>query len=188
LIKYKRFDYQDGPVFTVVKWEIKYIIYGNGIKESFENFTAPKAIEVPVKEDLSIQPAGRFYYYKRQRLPEQSMLDVTWKLQDKKINLFIKKTETDRVIKNCFFIGGILLGAAGVLTYSGIISTSSTSAAVGRGPARAAQKAARLKRQTTGTKLLLGGIGCELVCLVFNFRENTHAHLVVDLYNKNIRQ
>src|ERR1035437_1108886 len=60
-IKYKRFDYQDGPTFTVVKWELKYIIYGNGVKESFENFSTPKAVEPPIKDDLSIQPAGRFY-------------------------------------------------------------------------------------------------------------------------------
>src|ERR1035437_4589629 len=109
-IKYKRFDYQDGPTFTVVKWELKYIVYGNGVKESFENYSAPinKVIESPA--DLSFQPAGRFYYYKTQRLAEQNMLDIAWKLQDKKINLFIKKTEANKITKNCFFVGGILLG------------------------------------------------------------------------------
>ena len=187
-IKYKRFDYQDGPTFTIAKWEIKYIIYGNGAKESFESFSAPKAVDAPTKEDLSIQPAGRFYYYKKQRLPEQSMLDIVWKFQDKKINLFINKTENSKVIKNCFFIGGILLGAAGILTYTGIISTSKPTAAVGKTAQRAAQRAARAKEQTTGKELLLGGVASELVSVVFSFRENNHAHMVVDLYNKSIQK
>src|ERR1035437_9810916 len=57
-IKYKRFDYQDGPTFTVVKWELKYVVYGNGAKESFENYSAPlnKVVQSPI--DLSFQPAG----------------------------------------------------------------------------------------------------------------------------------
>src|ERR1035437_5511741 len=50
-IKYKRFDYQDGPTFSVVKWELKYIVYGNGVKESFENYPAPKVSESQIKED-----------------------------------------------------------------------------------------------------------------------------------------
>src|SRR6202007_9440 len=55
-IKYKRFDYQDGPTFTTVKWELRYIIYGNGVKESFENITAPMiAIPEKPKKDLTIQ-------------------------------------------------------------------------------------------------------------------------------------
>lgn len=187
-IRYKRFDYQDGPTFTIVKWEIKYIIYGNGAKESFENFSAPKAIDALTKEDLSIQPAGRFYYYKKQRLPEQSMLDIVWKLQDKKINLFINKTENSKVVKNCFFIGGILLGTAGILTFTGIISTSKPAAAVGKTAQRAAQRAARAKQQTTGTELFLSGTACELVSVIFSFKETNHAHMVVDLYNKSIQK
>jgi hypothetical protein len=186
-VKYKRFDYQEGPTFTVVKWELKYIVYGNGVKESFENISAPKLIETPIKDDLSFQPAGRFYYYKKQKLPEQSMLDIAWKLQDKKINLFIRKTEANKLTKNCFFVGGFIVGVAGLLTYTGVISNSSTGA-VGRGPARAAQRAAREKRQRTGEAILLGGVGCELVSLVFNFKETRHAVMVVDLYNKTIHQ
>src|ERR1035437_3586109 len=50
-IKYKRFDYQDGPTFSIVKWELKYIVYGNGVKESFENYPAPKVSESQIKED-----------------------------------------------------------------------------------------------------------------------------------------
>src|ERR1035437_7676282 len=169
-VKYKRFDYQEGPTFTVVKWELKYIVYGNGVKESFENISAPKLIETPIKDDLSFQPAGRFYYYKKQKLPEQSMLDIAWKLQDKKINLFIKKTEANKVTKNCFFFGGIAFGVAGFLTYTGVISNSSV-AAVGTVTSRAQRAKEKHQRQITGEDIVLGRVGCELISLVFYFRE-----------------
>src|ERR1035437_7416600 len=169
-IKYKRFDYQDGPTFTVVKWELKYIVYGNGVKESFENYSAPlnKVVQSPI--DLSFQPAGRFYYYRTEKLAVQNMLDIAWKLQDKKINLFIKKTEANKVTKNCFFFGGIAFGVAGFLTYTGVISNSSV-AAVGTVTSRAQRAKEKHQRQITGEDIVLGRVGCELISLVFYFRE-----------------
>ena len=184
-IKYKRFDYPNGPTFSIVKWELKYIVYGNGVKESYENYSAPKVNENPVQTDLSFQPAGRFYYYKNQRLAEQNMLDIAWKLQDKKINLYIKKTENNKVFKNCFFAGGLILGAVGFLTYTGVITNTSV-ASVGPVSAKAARRQYRRKLQQTGDDIALAGAGCELISLSFKFKETHHAHKVVDLYNKAI--
>src|ERR1017187_2864965 len=38
-VRYIRFDYQSGPLYTLLKQEIKYIVYSNGLKESFENYS-----------------------------------------------------------------------------------------------------------------------------------------------------
>jgi hypothetical protein len=184
-IKYKRFDYQEGPTFSIVKWELKYVVYGNGIKESFENYSAPVNKVNASSVDISFQPAGRFYYYKTEKLPEQNMLDIAWKLQDKKINLFIKKTENNKVFKNCFFAGGLILGVVGFLTYTGVITTTSV-ASVGPTSAKAARRQYRKQLRQTGDNIALAGVGCELISLVFKFKEIHHAHKVVDLYNKAI--
>jgi hypothetical protein len=188
-IKYKRFDYQDGPTFTIVKWELKFIMYGNGVKESFENCIAPPN-EGVFKRDVSIQPSGKYYYFKNQKILEPNMLDIAWKLQDKKINLAIAKTEKVRFTKNCLIVGGIALVTGGLLTAAGVFSPpnpkTNSSTIGGGGSSRRAQRAARTQRQQIGGYMILGGISCELVSIVFNINERKYAHIVVDMYNKAV--
>ena len=189
-IKYKRFDYQEGPTFTIVKWELKYIVYGNGIKESFENFVAPVNLNPTKKIDLSFQPSGKYYYFKNQKILEPNMLDIAWKLQDKKINLAISQTEKIRFTKNCFLVGGIVLATGGLLTSAGLFlgssSRTTTSTVGGTGSRRRGQTAARAQSRKVGGYMILGGIGCELVSVAFNIHEKKYAHIVVDLYNKAV--
>ncbi len=191
VIKYKRFDYQEGPVFTVGKWELKSIAYSNGATESFEGYTMP-VFESPVKTDLSIQPTGRFYYFKNQKIKEQNMLDVVWKLNDKKINMAVAKTEQIKFTKNCFLVGGIALGAGGLLTAAGVFSGSNSRTANstigGAGSRRRAQRAARTQSQKIGGYMMLGGLSCEVVSVVINIKERKYAHIAVDLYNKALLQ
>ncbi len=190
-IKYKRLDYQDGPIFTVAKWELKYVVYGNGIKESFESYAAPSTVSLP-KNDLSIQPSGKFYYFKNQKILEPNMLDIAWKLNDKKINSMITQTEKTRFTKNCFLVGGVGLAAGGLLTSAGVFlsSNSRTNKATvgGKGSSRRAQRAARSAQQRVGGYMILGGLSCELVSIVINIHERQNAHFVVDLYNKTLVQ
>jgi hypothetical protein len=193
-IKYKRFDYQEGPIFTLPKWELKCIIYNNGVKENCDGYSAPitNGNEKSFKNDLTFQPAGKFYYYHDQKIAEQNMLDIAWKLNDKKINYLIRKTEKEKVVKNCFRIGGITLDAIGFLTFAGVFSAykyKANSSTVGNVQSiRAAQMADRAQRQRTGGCMILGGICCELASITFNIQETRHAHGVVDLYNKSILQ
>lgn len=191
-IKYKRSDYPDGPVFTLHKWEIKYIVYGNAVKESFESISAPVSegntllqghYESP-KNDLTIQPSGKVYYFQRNRIEEQRMLDIAWKLKDKKINLFINNTEQKKVVKNYFLFGGLALDAAGLLAYVGAFSPS-TGASIGT-TARQARRAASAQHHATGDYLILGGLSCELVSVIFHIQETRNAHMVVDLYNNAV--
>jgi hypothetical protein len=187
-IKFKHFDYQDGPTFTLWKWELNYIVYHNGVSDHFENYTAPK--DIGNASNSAIQTAGRFYYYQHQKIAERDMLEIAWKRNEKTMNAFIKQTEEKQFLKNSFLIAGVGLGAAGILEYSGVFYAYRSRAAlstVGRGRgARAAQAAARFRRQQTGGYLILAGVGCEAVSLVFNIQEIRHAHMVVDLYNKSI--
>ena len=187
-VKYKRFDYPDGPVFTSAKWELKYIIYGNGVKESFENFPTPPPVTANTinLNDLLIQPTRNNYYYRNQKIAEQDMLDLAWKTKDKKVCLMVKKTEEQKITKNVFMIGGIVLGSAGVLTFTGIVSAYTNVASTSTMGKRGSRNQARMQRQQTGGYLMLAGLGCEAVSIVFKIRETRHAHFVVDLYNKTV--
>jgi len=192
-VKYKRFDYQDGPVFNSEKWELKYIVYANGVRESFENYVSQATVrnDNAPKKDLTIQPTGKYYYYQNQKIEELDMLDIAWKLNDKKINLLVKQTETKRVAKNFFYISGITLDALGILTYTGVISAytlnvHNATTGGGYGTRRAAQAAARTQRERTGGYMILSGLACEAISLGFKFDEIKHAHMVVTLYNQAV--
>ncbi len=186
-VKFKRFDYQDGPVFIFKNWEIKYIIYGNGIKESFENYPipAPVANENVPKKSLFIQPAGKFYYYQGIKITEPDMLDVLKKVNDKKINLMVEKTREKRFLRKSFLYGGIAIYSVGLLTSLGIITAFNSSVNT-IGTSRAARRAVRTQQQTTGNYIMLGAVACELVSITFKIQARHHAHIAVDEYNKFI--
>ena len=188
-IKYVRFDYQTGPTFTIFKWEVKYIIYGNGTKESFAEYTAPN--NSLLKPDLTIQPAGKYYYFKNQKITEQNMLDLVWKKQNMKINQVISKTEKVKFTKNCFFVSGIALGTAGILTYAGVFSAvnnrNNISTVGGTRSSRISQRVARQDRQRHGAYMILGGLACEVLSFTFNIKEKKFANIVVDMYNKTLQ-
>ena len=76
------------------------VIYANGTKDSFEEYTPPIIYYIkPV--DLTITSNGWRYYYKDHLIRERDMLEIAQDLDVKKINLAIKKTEniSDRKIQ-----------------------------------------------------------------------------------------
>jgi hypothetical protein len=186
-IRYKRLDYMAGPVFTLEKWQIKYILYSNGVKEDFEDFKMPSLSGnlSSGKKDLSIQPSGRIYYYQNQPISEEDMLDIAWKQPDKRVKLLVKKTEEYRVIKNCLMAGAITAGTIGVLTFFGSFSQD-ISATVGRSVARSSRISSREQNRADGGYVLLGALAVELVSITFKMKETRHAHLTVDLYNQSV--
>ena len=54
-IKYKNYDNQDGPVYSLPKSVVSAIIYENGNVETFFEFEAPK-IEQPAQDNVKIEP------------------------------------------------------------------------------------------------------------------------------------
>jgi hypothetical protein len=182
-IRYKRFDYLTGPLFTLPKQEIKFVVYSNGVKESFETYSSPAPAK-ETKEDLTFQTNGWNYYYKERRITEHDMLALAGKQNDKKINLMIKKTDNIRFIQDATAIGGAALFVTGASLYIANRSRkynrySSTSIA-------SANKRAQMR--LNGEYLMLGGLTSEIVSITFRFDRRKHAHMVVDAYNKLIVQ
>lgn len=195
-VKYKRFDYLDGPVFTSDKWELKSITYHNGVTENYINYVPPitKIHDTiksnVVKSNLLIQPSGKNYYYLGLKIAEPDMLMVAQKLNDKKINMMIEKTNQDRIVEKSALYGGMVVGFVGLLTYVGVITAfdpTVNSVSYGGRSSRGARSAATTQRHTTAGYIMLGGIACELTSVVFKVQRVRHAHMVVDAYNKHIQ-
>ena len=177
-IRYKRMDSPDGPVYIVQKWELSYIVYANGRKESYESFQTPQR-PATTPADLSIQRSGRLYYYKERRITETDMLAVAKLRKDKKVDLMIKKTEEKRFIQTCFVGGGI-----GVFVIGGYIYLSNRPVRGRRGRSSTGSPQA----MQNGEVMMLTGLLSEAAGITFKLDRTRHAHMVVDLYNKSILQ
>jgi len=185
-IKYKRADYTDGPTFVLKNWEIKYIKYANGVIESFENYsaTAPTENQPIPKNNLFIQPSGKYYYYQGIKITEPDMLAIVDKVNDKKINLMVNKTNDKKFVRKGFLYGAITLGIAGFFTSAGVINFSNTPSSGHTG--RRGRTLVSAGQRQTGDYLMLAAIACELVSITFKIQEIRHAHITVDAYNKYV--
>ena len=180
-IAYKRYDYQDGPVFKISKGEVKFIMYGNGDKESYENYVPPYInTSAATAPDLTIQPAGWKYYYKGLLIPEQDMLDVARKLKDKKIDLFVNRVEKKKAIQY------IVLIAGGLLFLDGLYLTAANRVSGRRHGLTPSNNASEAQSRNLGRVLMVTGIGCAGVSIYFRFARRHSAHMVMDLFNQTV--
>jgi len=182
-IRYKRFDSPDGPVYIAAKWEVNYVIYANGRKESYATVQPPPtAVPGSLLPDLSIQKSGRYYYYKERRITETDMLAVAKLRKDKKVDLMIKKTEEKKFIQNCFVGGGIGLFVIGGYVY---LSNRPVRGRRRGGPVGTSGSANAMQN---GELMMLAGLASEVAGITFKLDRTRHAHMVVDLYNQAILQ
>ncbi len=185
-IHYKRSDSPDGPLYVVKPWELLAIIYAGGRTESYESIQPPPvplpAILQPQKEDLSIQLIGKHYYYREHAIGETDMLALASKINDKKVNLLIKKVDEKRMIQNGALIAGSILFVAGLYEYA---ANGPKRGGRRRGGSPAATASNTSARQT-GEFMMLGAVGCAAVAITFKFDRTRHAHMVVSLYNQSI--
>jgi len=181
-IRYRKMDYLDGPLFMLQKEDINFIVYGNGSKESYANYTAPvfsKPLLTPI--DLTIQTSGKFYYYKERKIGERDMIAIAAKQNDPKINLMIKSVEQKRFIQQATMAGGITLFAGGLFMYA-----KNRQQRPRRGQKPQPQTNQQKTGQTNGEYLMLGGLTCETISVYFMFNRRKHAHLLADAYNRSL--
>jgi hypothetical protein len=86
-VKYKRFEFQDGPLYTELKSNIKMIIYSNGVKEHFgpEKPVALKNRPVNRTVDNHIDDYLGVYSYQGMGIDERRLHAVLLSTQNKKI-------------------------------------------------------------------------------------------------------
>jgi hypothetical protein len=180
-VRYKRLDNIDGPIYTLEKEQINYIIYFNGIKELYDSYVAlPPANVISVPQDLSIQTSGKYYYYKELRITEPDMHVIVRRLKDPKINLMVKSAENKKFIQNISFIASVPVFISGFYIYQ------TNKPMRGRRGRPSTQSSSQIQGQKNGITLMVAALVCDVVSLSFMFDRRRHNHLIVNAYNKAI--
>ena len=190
-LKYHRLDLPNGPIYVLPKELLNAVVYANGVKEDFSTFEKPKDLPLIGSSDLSIQPANGLYFYKGHVISELEMLDIAWAQKDKKINLFVNKTEHERVVKKLFFLGGVTLATVSLINLTGIFDLYATSTQISTSGSMnhsysQTLRNRRMERFRVSSDLMIGALACSAVSVVYKIKERKSARLVVSLYNQNL--
>ena len=122
-IKYKRFDFQEGPVYTIAKTEVVLVRYENGINEVISSATQNTTTTIPtpvstpvvaepttppVKESTKIEYAYGSYSMNGRYISKTRVISLLKATKDKDIERFLRKSKTAKTT------GAILAAAVGV--------------------------------------------------------------------------
>jgi hypothetical protein len=180
-IKFNRTDSPNGPLYILNKWELNYIIYSGGRKESFESIQPPPPplVILPKPEDLNMSYSGKRYYFKDRLIREPDMLAIATKRKDPKVDLMIQKVKDKKLIEHSALIGGAGLWVAGSYVYL---------TNLGRRGRRGSpvNNASTTTARQNGEYMMLGALACGVISISFHIDRTRHAHMVVDLYNKTL--
>lgn len=106
-VKYKKFHFQDGPVYIDAKSEIAMIIFSNGMKQTFEK-QKPEPIvnEQPIYSkpiDNKIVDHRMFYVYQFRKINQLEMQYIVSSTNDEKIARLVKEAKKARRREPIFF-------------------------------------------------------------------------------------
>lgn len=115
-VKYKKFHFQNGPVYVDSKFDISLIAFANGMKQTFEKQkTETKVNEQPVYSkpiDNKIVDHRMFYVYQFRKINQQEMQYIVSETKDAKIMSLVSESKKARRREPIFF-AAIPLAAAG---------------------------------------------------------------------------
>lgn len=140
-IKYKRFNFQDGPSYVENKSEIAQITYSNGLKEVFSVKEIKKEIPetvtnsdyynpnaTPVNPQSKMEPYGTRYKYQGRKIGEREMQRVLMNTKDKQIIGLVQSAKDAKTMQYLGFaaiplaITGLVLFATASDNYGNIDS------------------------------------------------------------------
>lgn len=179
-ILYRRFDYPDEPVYTILKQEISEIVYLNGLRKVLSDSLQTKKIHIQHSE-LSLINKGRAFYYQGKRIKEAEMVSVVNKLSSKSLNAMGKKIERLRFAQNigtfcsatCFVYGFYTFQINGVKP----VWIPGNRPRLSGGDVRVHNR---------GNLLMLAGVISAAITFKCAFERRKHDRLIVDAYNQHI--
>jgi hypothetical protein len=125
-VKYKKFDFQDGPNFIENKSEIQLIKYSNGTKDEFEiqpntisktNESKTDYYGGPVNSNFKIESHDNRFRYNGKRINEPELHRILISSNDPQIILL--KNSARRYKKLQYIgLGGLAFGAAGLVSFA----------------------------------------------------------------------
>ncbi len=114
-IKYKRFDFQDGPVYSISKSEVVLVRYENGINEVITSTpptntppiatpteTTPVVIAPVVKESKKIEYGYGSYNQNGRYISKNRITSILKDTKDPEINRLLKRSKISRTTGNIF--------------------------------------------------------------------------------------
>jgi hypothetical protein len=195
-IKYKKFDFQDGPTYVENKSSIRYVRFSNGLKEEFQapapvKETGPSVTvidkSVPSTEPASsgdyydpnagrstyqsqgkMQPVGVKYLYQGRKIGEREMQNVLMRTQDKEIVMNIQNAKDAHKLQYIGF-AAIPLGIGSLIALASSVNAAGN---VNEGYLAA-----------SGV-MLVAAIACPIASGIFKGKRNSSNRTAVKLYNE----
>lgn len=191
-IKYKRFDFQDGPTYVEFKSNIDKINYSNGVKEIFTS-SSPQTNQTnantneanrdyfkqPAYTDNHISQWGLQYRYHNDRISEPELFDMFNQTKDKKIMNLVSKAKDAKAGQFIGFLGiplGVLSGFF-FLKSTGLFYSSYNNS-------NRNQYGLNNNDLTVSGLCLAGAITCPIVSGVFKSNRNKYTREAIKLYNE----
>lgn len=117
-IKYKKFNFQDGPTYVDKKSEIQIIIYSNGMKEAFEQEIPKPPINInygsTANLNYKIEDFKMYYIFQNRKISQPEMQSILLNTNDKKITMLIGEAKKARRREH-IFIAAFPLAIAGIV-------------------------------------------------------------------------
>jgi hypothetical protein len=188
-IKYKKFDFQDGPTYSEWKSNIKMIKYSNGLKEEFKDqpqinnnqnennqnnsdyYGGSVAAPAPTN---TIEAHGMYYKYQNRRMRERDIHDVLMQTKDKKIIGLVQEAKDAKGLQ---FIGFAAIPfGVGVFYFLTRSLLSSSTYPQHSGPTTS--------DFTFSGICLVGAIACPIASGIFQHKRNMSNREAIRLYNE----
>ncbi len=179
-IKYKRFDFQDGPTFVESKSNIKLLKYSNGSKEVIETQQASnhgKTVESntdyysgPAIQDNKISRQGNHFQYKGEVINESGMHDVLYKSKDKQIMLLAGNAKDAKALQYVGF-GAIPFGIGALYFLTKNLSIGYTNSTQNSG------------NLTLSAICFIGAVSCPIASVYFKHKRTACNKEAIKLYN-----
>ncbi len=185
-VKFKKFDFLDGPTYIEKKSDINFIVYSNGMKEVFKQEPTQK-IEIKVADNtdyyggkpaesnkIEMWGSGR-YQQKNVRLGERDVQNILMETKDKKIIALVSSAKDAKAMQYIGFAAIPLgIGAYGLLIASMIYGNTGASGSLGLNPAYA----------TGSAVCLFAAVACPIVSGSFKRKRTNYNRAAVKLYNE----
>lgn len=180
-IKYKKFNFQDGPSYVENKSEIKQITFSTGLKEVFSVIETKKNVPetdanndyynpntVPVNPQKKLEPYGARYKYQGRKIGEREMQNILMSTKDKEIIGLVQSAKEANKLQYIGFLS-IPLGIAALAF---VASSMNTYGNVDSG------------KLAAGGIMLCGAIACPIVSGIFKHKRTVSNKKAVQLYNE----
>lgn len=184
-IKYKKFDFQDGPTYIESKSNIQLILFSNGSREEFTSQAKPPVITPmessadyysgPPKPSNKIESFGNHFRYREEFISEKTLHDVLFKSKDKQIILLAGNAKDAKKLQYVGF-GAIPLGVGALYFLTrGIFNSTSYYG----------QSRAQTSRDFTfSTICFMGAVACPIASGYFKHKRNVSNRQAIKLYNE----